>query len=68
MMSIMHCLKGGATLFLTILKKIGSWFEYEGNRLANGRDNFKNYLELHPELTEELEKKIVERLNSQGEK
>ena len=51
-----------------ILKKIGSWFEYEGNRLANGRDNFKNYLELHPELTEELEKKIVERLNSQGEK
>ena len=51
-----------------ILKKIGSWFEYEGNRLANGRDNFKNYLEFHPELTEELEKKIVERLNSQGEK
>ena len=46
-----------------ILKKIGSWFEYEGNRLANGRDNFKAYLELHPELTEELEKKIVERLN-----
>ena len=51
-----------------ILKKIGSWFEYEGNRLANGRDNFKNYLELHPELAEELEKKIVERLNSQSEK
>ena len=51
-----------------ILKKIGSWFEYEGNRLANGRDNFKTYLELHPELAEELEKKIVERLNSQTEK
>lgn len=45
-----------------ILKKVGSWFEYEGNRLANGKENFKNYLELHPELTEELEKKIVERL------
>ena len=51
-----------------ILKKIGSWFEYEGNRLANGRDNFKNYLELHPELAEELEKKIVEHLKSQNEK
>ena len=51
-----------------ILKKIGSWFEYEGNRLANGRDNFKTYLELHPELAEELEKKIVECLNSQTEK
>lgn len=47
-----------------ILKKIGSWFEYEGNRLANGRDNFKNYLELHPELADELQKKIEERLNA----
>ena len=47
-----------------ILKKVGSWFEYEGNRLANGKENFKNYLELHPELAEELEKKIVERLSA----
>ena len=50
-----------------ILKKIGSWFEYEGNRLANGRDNFKNYLELHPELASELEKKIIERMSAQNE-
>ena len=50
-----------------ILKKIGSWFEYEGNRLANGRDNFKNYLELHPELADELEKKITECLTKQSE-
>ena len=50
-----------------ILKKVGSWFEYEGNRLANGRDNFKNYLELHPELADELEKKIKERLTTQNE-
>ena len=51
-----------------ILKKIGSWFEYEGNRLANGKEAFKSYLDLHPELAEELEKKIVERLKSQEEK
>ena len=51
-----------------ILKKVGSWFEYEGNRLANGREAFKNYLELHPELAEELEKKIVAKLNEQSEK
>ena len=50
-----------------ILKKIGSWFEYEGNRLANGKEAFKAYLETHPELAEELEKKIVERLNSQSD-
>ena len=47
-----------------ILKKIGSWFEYEGNRLANGKEAFKSYLELHPELTEELYKKIEERLKA----
>ena len=50
-----------------ILKKIGSWFEYEGNRLANGRDNFKNYLELHPELASELEKKIIEHMSAPNE-
>ena len=53
---------------LGVLKKIGSWFEYEGNRLANGRESFKLYLESHPEVQEELEKKIVERLKAQSEK
>ena len=53
---------------LEVLKKIGSWFEYEGNRLANGREAFKLYLEGHPELSDELEKKIVDRLKSQSEK
>ena len=51
-----------------ILKKNGSWFEYEGNRLANGKEAFKSYLDLHPELAEELEKKIVEHLKSQEDK
>ena len=51
-----------------ILKRIGSWYEYEGNRLANGKENFKNYLELHPELADELEKKIVECLSADSEK
>jgi len=50
-----------------ILKKVGSWFEYEGNRLANGKEAFKAYLETHPELSEELEKKIIERLNQRNE-
>ena len=41
-----------------ILKKTGSWFEYNGNRFANGRDNARKYLEEHPELAEELAKLI----------
>ena len=51
-----------------ILKKIGSWFEYQGNRLANGREAFKNYLETHPELYSELESKIVQKLEEQAAK
>ena len=47
-----------------ILKRCGSWYEYSGNRFANGKEAAKTYLETHPELFEELEKKIVKALNS----
>ena len=40
------------------LKKSGSWFEYNGNRFANGKDAAKKYLDEHPELAEELTKLI----------
>ena len=45
-----------------ILKRAGAWYEYEGNRFANGRENAKNYLETHQELFEELEKKVADSL------
>ncbi len=41
-----------------ILNKSGSWFEYNGNRFANGKEAAKNYLDEHPELAEELLNKI----------
>lgn len=41
-----------------ILKKSGSWFEYSGNRFANGKDAAKDYLSNHPELASEIEEKI----------
>ena len=43
---------------LGILKKTGSWFEYKGNRFANGRDAARKYLEEHPDLADELVKLI----------
>ena len=43
---------------LGILKRIGSWYEYDGNRFANGRENGKVYLEEHPEFKKELSDKI----------
>lgn len=48
---------------LEILKRAGAWYEYEGNRFANGREAGKIYLESHPELKDELEKKIIAELN-----
>ncbi|MCH7409144.1 recombinase RecA [Belliella sp. DSM 111904] len=44
-----------------IVKKAGSWFSYEGNKLGQGRDAVKSLLLDNPELMEELEKKIKEK-------
>ena len=41
-----------------ILTKSGSWFEYNGERFANGKEAAKNYLEEHKDLLEELANKI----------
>jgi recombination protein RecA len=41
-----------------IIKKAGSWFSYNGEKLGQGRDAVKNLLLDNPELMEELEAKI----------
>ena len=45
-----------------IISKSGSWFSYEGNKLAQGRDAAKNVLRDNPDLAEEIENKIMEEL------
>lgn len=49
---------------LDVVKKSGSWFSYDGNKLGQGRDAVKTLIEDNPELQEELENKIKEKLNS----
>lgn len=44
-----------------IIKKAGSWFSYQDNKLGQGRDAVKNLLLDNPELMEELEAKIKEK-------
>jgi recombination protein RecA len=44
-----------------IIKKAGSWFSYEGNKLGQGRDAVKSLLLDNPELMEELEIKIKDK-------
>ena len=43
---------------LGLIKKMGSWYELEGTRLGQGRDNAKDYLKTHPDNLEKLEKRI----------
>ncbi len=47
---------------LEVVKKSGSWFSYGETRLGQGRDAVKILLNDNPELSEEIEKKIVEKM------
>lgn len=48
-----------------IVKKSGAWFSYNGAKLGQGRDAVKRVIADNPELAEELEQKILEKLNSE---
>ena len=43
---------------LDIIEKSGSWFAYNGERIGQGRENVKKYLEDNPEIMQEVEDKI----------
>ena len=47
-----------------IIQKSGSWFSYDGSRLAQGRDAAKKMLQDNPELADEIEAKIMEALKA----
>lgn len=47
---------------LDVIQKSGSWFSYGGNKLGQGRDSVKQLIEDNPELMEELEKKIKDKI------
>lgn len=41
-----------------LIKKMGSWYEYNGQRMGQGRETAKIYLKSNPEILNELIKKI----------
>ena len=53
---------------MNIIKKSGSWFSYEGERLGQGRDNLRTFMEQNPDFTNMIEEKIRQALKdgSQG--
>ena len=53
---------------LDIVNKSGAWFSYNGERIGQGRENVKKYLEDHPEITAEIEKKVRNNFSEAFEK
>lgn len=47
---------------LGILNKSGSWFSYGDNKIGQGRDAVKSFLQDNPEMMEEVENRIRESL------
>ncbi|MGR8007851.1 recombinase RecA [Streptomyces hypolithicus] len=44
------------------VRKAGAWYTYEGDQLGQGKENARNFLKDNPDLADEIEKKIKEKL------
>jgi len=46
------------------INKAGAWFSYKGEKIGQGKENVRLYLDVHPEIVEQLEKDVHEALSS----
>ena len=51
---------------LGIISKSGAWYAYEGEKIGQGRENAKSFIATHPEVAEEVERKIREHYGLTG--
>jgi recombination protein RecA len=45
-----------------LIKKSGAWYTYDSDQLGQGKENVRNFLRDNPDLADEIEKKIKEKL------
>jgi recombination protein RecA len=45
-----------------IIRKSGAWYTYDGDQLGQGKENARNFLRDNPDLADEIEKRIKEKL------
>lgn len=45
-----------------LIDKAGAWFSYQSQRIGQGKDNARNFLKEHPEMAQEIETKLREKL------
>ena len=44
------------------IRKSGAWYTYDGDQLGQGKENARNFLKANPDIADEIEKKIKEKL------
>ncbi|MDD9868342.1 MAG: recombinase RecA [Gammaproteobacteria bacterium] len=49
------------------VEKLGSWYSYNGEKIGQGKDNARAWLEEHPEVADEIERRLRETLFRGGE-
>jgi len=45
-----------------LVEKSGSWYSYNGERIGQGKENARTFLDQHPEIAQDIEGKIREKL------
>lgn len=53
---------------LEVVKKAGAWFSYNGEKIGQGRETAKAYLEQNPKIAEEISKKVEDNFKKAFEK
>ena len=43
---------------VNVVNKSGAWYAYEGEKIGQGRENAKLFLKEHPEIRDEIERKV----------
>lgn len=59
--SVFGCLIDAA-IETGVIEKSGSWFSYNGDKIGQGKENVKAYFTSHPELADEVDKLVREKL------
>jgi recombination protein RecA len=45
-----------------VIEKSGAWYSYKGNRIGQGKDNVRNYLQQNKEIAREIEDQVRARV------
>jgi len=45
-----------------MIDKAGAWYSYNGDRIGQGKDNVRNYMKENPEMAQEIETALRDKL------